>query len=528
MFRSISSPLASPLVLVFLFSAFESPVRAQLFDRATVIENARIVTMAGEPVEKGEILIKGSRIAEIGADVKAPLFSKRIDAKGATITPGLIDAWSALGRLPTSGGGDATSRAIDAIDWYGRDDFREALRQGVTTAYVGPGGGQGVTGVASVIQLVPGESGEAGTVIREDAAVCVDFASDESPIRRLKTVAEVRKAFRTALEYRTSKEDYEEDLEEYLEKLKERRKENEKEDAKGGEEKKGDKADGKGGEKKGDKPKEETPPKPKPEPEPTPKPEPDGDALNFLSTEASSGSGAALRGRGPRGEGGRDGGKNGKKDTKGKKDGEKKDDEDDLEKPVKPKYDATSELLLRALHGELPVRVRADRSADIVNALELAEDFDLDLVIEGGHEAFLVRDQLEENKTPVVLGPQVHAARRGSIRQSERAGAFLSDARVPWTVGSGGRGSAEARMIAFEAQLAAAGMDDDAWLTKLTRDAAAILGVLGKTGRLTRGAQADLVLWSGDPSDPASKVQRVYVAGKLAFVADDSGQGNGN
>jgi imidazolonepropionase-like amidohydrolase len=31
--------------------------------------------------------------------------------------------------------------------------------------------------------------------------------------------------------------------------------------------------------------------------------------------------------------------------------------------------------------------------------------------------------------------------------------------------------------------------------------------------------EADLVIWSGDPGDPTSIVERVFVGGKLAYVA---------
>ena len=41
------------------------------------------------------------------------------------------------------------------------------------------------------------------------------------------------------------------------------------------------------------------------------------------------------------------------------------------------------------------VRIIADRSADILNALELAREFDLNIVIEGGAEAHLVADELQ-------------------------------------------------------------------------------------------------------------------------------------
>ena len=83
--------------------------RAQLFERALVLQDARLVTMAGEPIEGGTVIVKGGRIAQIGSKVDAPFLSKTINLTGRTITPGFIDAWSALGRLPGFSSADPTS-----------------------------------------------------------------------------------------------------------------------------------------------------------------------------------------------------------------------------------------------------------------------------------------------------------------------------------------------------------------------------------------------------------------------------------
>ncbi|MCV2361217.1 amidohydrolase family protein [Paucibacter sp. TC2R-5] len=59
------------------------------------ITGARIATMKGdEVIEDGVILVEGNRIAAIGAaaQVSIPLDAKRVDAKGKTVIPGLIDA----------------------------------------------------------------------------------------------------------------------------------------------------------------------------------------------------------------------------------------------------------------------------------------------------------------------------------------------------------------------------------------------------------------------------------------------------
>ena len=64
---------------------------------AWAITNARIVTVSGPVIPKGTIVIKGNRIEAVGANVAIPSGVKPIDAGGATVMPGMIDASTDIG-----------------------------------------------------------------------------------------------------------------------------------------------------------------------------------------------------------------------------------------------------------------------------------------------------------------------------------------------------------------------------------------------------------------------------------------------
>ena len=54
----------------------------------------------------------------------------------------------------------------------------------------------------------------------------------------------------------------------------------------------------------------------------------------------------------------------------------------------------------------------------------------------------------------------------------------------------------------------------------MTSDAARLAGVAKRVGSVRAGLDADLVLWSGDPVDPGSRVVAVYVDGKRVHGGD--------
>lgn len=64
--------------------------------QAVAITNARIHTAAGPVIERGTIVIRDGRIAEIGAAVTAPAGARVIDAAGKVVTPGLLDSQTTL------------------------------------------------------------------------------------------------------------------------------------------------------------------------------------------------------------------------------------------------------------------------------------------------------------------------------------------------------------------------------------------------------------------------------------------------
>ena len=130
------------------------------------ITGARILTSAGQNYEKGTILIRDGKIVEVGESIKIPEGTRIIDARGCLITPGLIDAHSHLDLGPSGGvtednemTGPVTPqlRIIDSIHPEGvgpdKNQFFNALAEGVTAAIITPGSGNVIGGQAAVLKL---------------------------------------------------------------------------------------------------------------------------------------------------------------------------------------------------------------------------------------------------------------------------------------------------------------------------------------------------------------------------------------
>src|SRR5260370_5311177 len=135
---------------------------ASVFAETYLITNARIVPVSAPTVERGSVLVKDGKIAEMGAQIKAPAGAKKIDGTGLTGYPGLIDGYTSLGLAENSSvRGSVDTTEIGAYNpqaqaWIAVNPHSEMIRtaraNGVAAALVAPSGGR-ISGVAGAINL---------------------------------------------------------------------------------------------------------------------------------------------------------------------------------------------------------------------------------------------------------------------------------------------------------------------------------------------------------------------------------------
>src|SRR3989442_681901 len=61
------------------------------------IVGARIVTVSGAVIENGTVVIQNGKISAVGTNVSVPAGAEKIDGKGLSVFPGMIDAGTNMG-----------------------------------------------------------------------------------------------------------------------------------------------------------------------------------------------------------------------------------------------------------------------------------------------------------------------------------------------------------------------------------------------------------------------------------------------
>jgi imidazolonepropionase-like amidohydrolase len=191
----------------------------------------------------------------------------------------------------------------------------------------------------------------------------------------------------------------------------------------------------------------------------------------------------------------------------------------DPDKP--PERDLKMEALAAVLRREIPWRQHCHRADDIATAMRIAEEFGYELVLDHGTEAHLVADLVAAKGIPVIIGPLFTSRSKVELRNRSLANpGRLAAAGVTISITTD-HPVVPIHFLIHQATLAVKeGLDRETALRAVTINPARVLGVDGRLGSLEPGKDADLCLWSGDPLDVMSRVERAYVDGREIYRYD--------
>jgi imidazolonepropionase-like amidohydrolase len=183
----------------------------------------------------------------------------------------------------------------------------------------------------------------------------------------------------------------------------------------------------------------------------------------------------------------------------------------------RPARDLRLDALSQVLKKERPLLVTAHRATDIGNALRVAREFDIPIVLDGAAEAYLVTDTIKAAGVPVIVHPTMMRAFGETENLSMETASRLRAAGIPFALQSGYESYVpKTRVVLFEAALAAArGLTPEQALAAVTIDAARILRIEGRVGSLETGKDGDLALFDGDPFEYTSHVTGVVIDGRV-------------
>ncbi len=443
--------------------------------RPTAITHARIVTMEGKTIEMGTVLIRHGKIQTVGANVKVPPGARIIDAKGGTVMPGLVSAYSRAGlsgarkatttitiggrrrgRRPVGGARRSTGPGRNsaatkvALAIYPRQKvFHELLQSGVTTIALAPTG-TGFPGQGALLDLT-GKTRDK-LVVDDTAFLAVNPSNNTKTKKLFKETFE--KAKKLVAERKKPKTP-----------VKPVKKTPAKTPAKKPTEKKGT----------------GTPPKPVPTPpKPKPKPKPS------------------------------DGGKTGAKATA--KTPAKK-------PPAKKRKDPNMEVLADLLEGKQRAFIGLSSATDVLHYIDAVGDTRFTATILATSMSpnrgtlDLVLDKVKSLKAAILMNPKLATKPYTDHLTNPAATLHKAGIKIGFIVGDSKQNTKT--LFTNLIDLVRHGLDPDVALKAVTIVPAEMLGIAKDVGSIKVGKDANLILFDGDPLDPITTLKKVWYKGQV-------------
>jgi len=395
-------------------------------DSVVAIKGGTVLTMAGQTIEGGTVLIRNSKIEAVGKNVPIPKGAIIVDAAGKYVMPGIVDAMTYYGMRPFKLNVDnpvtPQVKAIQAFYpygkyWHGKGGVEtdpELMQYGITTIYIAPGNRQVIGGQGAIVKTY-GKNLDSMT-LRESAAIDMALGDPPKKPRSEKKAPVTRMAIATLIR------------------------------------------------------------------------------KNLIKAQEF---------------------------------------ETENKKATEPKRDLAMEPLVKLLKGEIPARIEADFVDDIRMALNLAEEFGFNLILDSGVGAYKKKELLAAKKIPVVLGPpsypypvdygvnSIHDlfALTNDYNAKELIEAGVKVAIASFATGEQGIDSGyRGRWLILEAgYVTGFGVSEEDALKAITINPAEILGIADRVGSLEKGKDADVVIFDGSPLKLKTWVERVYIDGVLAY-----------
>ena len=188
------------------------------------------------------------------------------------------------------------------------------------------------------------------------------------------------------------------------------------------------------------------------------------------------------------------------------------------EKGTLQKEDFEMEPWLPVLNGEIPIKAHAHRADDILTAIRIAKEYQVDMTIDHGTESHLIADEVKKSGFPVIVGPHLTSRSKIEVKNMTfRTNVVLNDAGVLFSITTD-HPVVMIQYLPFCAGLAVKeGLPLEEGLKAITINPAKICRVDKRVGSLKKGKDADIAVFTGNPMEIFTKTLFTIIDGKIVY-----------
>lgn len=171
---------------------------------------------------------------------------------------------------------------------------------------------------------------------------------------------------------------------------------------------------------------------------------------------------------------------------------------------------------------KIPIKAHVHRADDILTAIRIAKEFDLDMTLDHCSEGHLIVDEIKNAGFPAIVGPDLASRNKIEVQNMAfKTAGVLSKAGVLTAITTDHPVSIIQTLPLCAALAVKEGMEMEEALKAITINAAKICRVDDRIGSLEPGKQADIVIFDRHPFDIFAKTMCVLIKGRLVHRAPE-------
>lgn len=180
--------------------------------------------------------------------------------------------------------------------------------------------------------------------------------------------------------------------------------------------------------------------------------------------------------------------------------------------------DFEMEPWIPVLKKEIPLKAHAHRADDILTAIRIAKEFDVDITIDHGTESHLIVDEIKASGFPVIAGTELTSRSKLEVQNMNfKTNRILNEAGILFSITTD-HPVALIQTLPLCAGLAVKyGLPVEEGLKAITINAARICRVDDRVGSLKKGKDADIVVFSGNPMEVFTQTLCTIIDGEIIY-----------
>lgn len=180
--------------------------------------------------------------------------------------------------------------------------------------------------------------------------------------------------------------------------------------------------------------------------------------------------------------------------------------------------DFEMECWIPVLKKEIPLKAHAHRADDILTAIRIAKEFDVDMTIDHGTESHLVVEEVKESGFPVIVGPDLSSRSKLEIQNMNfKTNKILQEAGILFSITTDHPVSRIQHLPLCAGLAVKHGLPLEEGLKAITIYPARICRVEDKVGSLKEGKDADIAIFSGNPMEIFTKTLYTMIDGEIVY-----------